>query len=64
MPAEAQSAQTQTAKAQRNAASPEQLAADHAQKVEALLRTRQQMSEESRRNGLTEEILASILAEE
>ena len=64
MPAETQSAQARTAKAQPNAASPEQLAADHAQKVEALLRTRQQMSEESRRNGLTEEILASILAEE
>lgn len=75
MPAETQSAQAQAAKAQIDAAfreqerlratlSPEELAADHAQKVEALLRTCQQIGEEAKRNGLTEEILAAILAEE
>lgn len=75
MPAETQSVLAQTSKAYfdtsleeqarlRATLSPEEWEADRQLKVEALLRTCKTMSEEARRNGLTEEILAGILAEE
>jgi len=74
MPAQAQSAQAQAAKPQFDAAfeeqqrlratmTPEEFEADRMLKVERLLSTCKELSKEAERNGLTEEILASILAE-
>jgi len=75
MSAEVQSASTQAVAVQfgtalaeqrrlRATLSPEELEADHMLKVEALLRSCKALSGEAERNGLTEEILAGILAEE
>jgi len=61
MPAEAQSTSSQAVAVQFGAVSEE---ADRMVKVEAFLRSCKALSEEAERNGLTEEILAEILAEE
>jgi hypothetical protein len=44
--------------------SPEQLSADHQRKVERFLKTCEELGREAEANGLTEEILAEILAKE
>jgi hypothetical protein len=74
MTAETKAAPAQTADAQfqvameqqrrlRTTLSPEEFEADRMLKVERLLRSCKELSEEAERNGLTEEILDGILAE-
>jgi len=74
MPAETQSAPAQSAKVQFDTALEEQqrlratltadeLAADHARKVADFLAFCEEASREAGANGLTEEVLAEILAE-
>ena len=63
METETQSAQNKTANARLTAASQADLAAEHARKVQSYLNSSRELAAEAERNGLTEEILAAILAE-
>jgi hypothetical protein len=75
MPAETQPALAQSSKARFDAAfqeqerlratlSPEEFAADRAEKWARFNRTCEEMSRNARANGLTDEILAELLADE
>jgi len=63
MPFGTESAPTPSVNTRLIAPTTAELAADHARKVQEFLNSTRKMTREAKKNGLTEEILASILAE-